>query len=130
MKRNLIAFCILAFSLAGVGFAQGTDSSAQNGAQLTKAQLKQLLQSAHTPDQYRALADYYGQQERTYMQQATAERLEWIRRGQNTTAVAAKYPRPVDSARYLYESYAYKESEAGKLANKFGHMAAPEIAAK
>jgi hypothetical protein len=126
MKGNLIALCILSFSFAGMGHAQATNSSAQNATQLTKTQAKQLLQSAHTPDQYRALADYYGKQQKFFQQQAEEEKQEWIRRSQNVTAVAAKYPRPVDSARNLYEYYAYKESEAGQLANKFAHLAAPD----
>jgi hypothetical protein len=126
MTRNLVALCILSFSLAGVGLAQAAGSSAQNGTQLTKAQAKQLVQSAHTPDQYRALAAYYGSQEQYFHRQAVEEKQEWARRSQNVAVVAAKYPRPVDSARNLYEYYAYKEMEAGQLATKFAHLAAPD----
>jgi glutamate/tyrosine decarboxylase-like PLP-dependent enzyme len=126
MTRNLVALCILSFSLAGVGLAQATDSSAQNGTQLTKAQAKQLLHSAHTPDQYRVLADYYGNREKYFQQQAAEERHEWIRRSQNVIVVAAKYPRPADSARNHYEYYASKQKEAGQSAEKFAHLAAPD----
>ncbi|MGA2049834.1 MAG: hypothetical protein ABSG96_19210 [Terracidiphilus sp.] len=126
MTRNLVALCILSFSLAGVGQAQATDSSAQDGTQLTKAQAKHLLQSARTPDQYSVLADYFGNQQKYFHQQAAAERREWIQRSQNVWVVSAKYPRPADSARNQYEYYAHKELEAGERAKKFAHLAAPD----
>jgi hypothetical protein len=39
---------------------------------------------------------------------------------------AAKYPRPVDSARNLYEYYMYKASEAGTLEAKYSRLAEPD----
>ena len=82
--------------------------------------------NAHAPEQYTALASYYGPAEANYLQKAAEEKQEWARRSQNITSVAAKYPRPVDSARNLYEYYMYKASEAGTLAAKYSHLAATE----
>jgi hypothetical protein len=122
MKRNLFAASIVSFALAAAVNAQGITSSAENG---TQSQMKQLAREAHTPEQYGALADYYGQRQKYYLQQATEEKQEWARRSQNIVSIAAKYPRPVDSARYLYEYYAYMASETGALAAKYGQLAVP-----
>jgi len=119
MKCKSVALCVLFIGLVAVGSAQAPNSSAQPGAQLTKAQVKQLARDAHTPEQYGALARYFGQQ-------ADDEKKEWIRRSQNIVSVAAKYPRPVDSARYLYEYYTYEASEAGQLAAKYDQLASPD----
>jgi hypothetical protein len=126
MTRSVVPLVVLSFALAGTGHAQIADSSIQVGAHLTKTQATQLLRRAHTPDEYRLLAGYYSKQEKDYQLQASDEKQEWIRRSQSVMVAAAKYPRPVDSARYLYEYYAYKEAEAGQLAKKFGVLAAPE----
>jgi hypothetical protein len=88
--------------------------------------LKQLALNAHAPAQYTALANYYGEQRNSYMQKAAEEKQEWERRSQNVMASAAKYPRPVDSARNLYEYYMYKASEAGTLEAKYSRLAAPD----
>src|ERR1039457_666402 len=125
MKRNLFAVCILSFGLAGVASAQGSASSAENGTNYTQAQLKQMVRDARTSEQYSALASYYGKQQDDYLQQAAEEKQEWVRRSQNIVSIAAKYPRPVDSARYLYEYYAYKAAEAGQLAAKYSQLSAP-----
>ena len=127
MKRNLIAVCILSSALVGIGNAQQTAPSTDT--HYTKAQVKQLVRDARTPDQYRALASYYGEQQKSYLQQAAEEKQEWIRRSQNIVGIAAKYPRPVDSARNLYEYYMYKASEAGDLAAKYDRFAATEAPA-
>jgi len=130
MKRILIAAGILSFALAGVGSAQETASSAANGTHYTQGQLKQLVRDAHTPKQYRTLADYYAGRQNNYLRQAEEEKQEWVRRSQNIMGVAAKYPRPADSARNLYEYFTYKASETGALAVKYSQLAAQEPPAK
>jgi len=42
------------------------------------------------------------------------------------TGIMAKYPRPVDSARNLYEYYMTRASEAGMLEAKYTRLAAPD----
>ncbi|MGA2672797.1 MAG: hypothetical protein ABSE99_06170 [Terracidiphilus sp.] len=126
MNRKLLAAGILTVALSGMGSAQGAASPAQSDAQYTKAQLKQLVRDAHTSQQYGVLAAYYGSQQKDYLKQAAEEKQEWIRRSQNIMVVAAKYPRPVDSARYLYEYFTTKATEAGQQAARYGQLAAPE----
>ena len=125
MTRNLFATCILSLAITGAANAQGTASSPETGAHYTQAQLKQLTLEAHAPAQYTALASYYGEQRNDYLKKAAEEKQELERRSQNITGPAAKYPRPVDSARNLYEYYMYKASEAGTLEAKYSQAAAP-----
>jgi hypothetical protein len=123
MKTKLIATGILYFALAGVGSAQGMASPAGSGAHYTRIEIKQMVREAHTPEQFSALASYYGVQQKHYLQQAAEEKEEWERRSQNVMVVAAKYPRPVDSARYLYEYYLTEATEAEGLATKYSQLA-------
>jgi hypothetical protein len=85
-----------------------------------------MARDAHAPEQYKALARYYGSQQENYLRQAAEAKKDWERKGQNVTGAYAKYPRPVDSARNLYEYYMHKASEAGTLEAKFSKQAAPD----
>jgi hypothetical protein len=125
MKLNLFAGCVLSTVLAGSGSLLAAAPPADQGTTYTTAQLKQLARDAHTPEQFSALAGYYGKQQKNFLQLAAEEKLEWERRSQNIMSIAAKYPRPVDSARYLYEYYSYKAAEAGQLAAKYSSPQAP-----
>jgi hypothetical protein len=82
--------------------------------------------NAHAPAQYTALASCYGEQRNDLLKKAAEEKQEWERRSQNVMGAAAKYPRPVDSARNLYEYYMYKASEAGTLEARYSRLAAPD----
>lgn len=127
MKRRFFAASLLSFALMTVGSAQGAVSSAEDGDHYTQSQLKQLAREAHTPDQYKALATYYEKRQKNYLQQAADEKQEWVRRSQITTSLYAKYPKPVDSARYLYEYYSEEASEAGALSAKYRQLAEPAV---
>jgi hypothetical protein len=101
-------------------------SSAETGDQHTQAQLKALARGAHAPEQYKSLANYYGERQKDYLQKAAEEKKEWERRSQNIVGTLAKYPRPVDSARNLYEYYMIRASDAGALEAKYSLLAAPD----
>src|ERR1700683_2197663 len=89
MTRELFGACILALAFASAGNAQATASSTETGAHYTQAQLKELERSAHAPEQYNALADYYGGRQKNYLREAAEEKKEWERRSQNVTGVLA-----------------------------------------
>jgi hypothetical protein len=125
MTRNLLATCFLSLAFTGVGYAQGTASFAEAGVRYTKAQLRQLVLSAHTPEQYTALASYFDKQRANYLQKAEERRKEWLQLSQNVTSAAAKYPRPADSVRNYYEFYMHKAAETGTLEAKYSHLALP-----
>jgi hypothetical protein len=129
MTRTQITSAALAFTMAALGGAQQQVSSTSTTAHLTGTQLKQLLHEAHSQAQYETIATYYREEQTTYSQEAAQEKQEWIRRGQNVMVVAAKYPRPVDSARYLYEYYADQARHAEQLAKKYEQLAASATSA-
>ena len=91
--------------------------------QLTRQELKGLLATAHTGDQYRQLAGYFHAQELAARSKAAAERVERDRRAQVNAALYQKYPRPVDSAQYLYESYLADADRAAALAQHYDQLA-------
>jgi hypothetical protein len=126
MNRKMFAGSILLIAFASGASAQGSVSSPQTNAHYTQAQLKKLVRDAHTPEQYSALASYYGERQKNYLRLAGEEKLEWERRSRNVVGAAAKYPRPVDSARNLYEYYMYKASESGMLMAKASQLATPD----
>ena len=123
MTRTLTLACVLTLALATLGNAQTNPSPAGNEPHYSKAELKKMAQDAHTPSEYAALASYYGNQQKHYLAQAAEEKQEWERRSANIVLIAAKYPRPVDSAHYLYDYYAYKATETGQLAAKYSQLA-------
>jgi hypothetical protein len=123
MKRITIAVGILSLALASLGNAQGTATSKEAGDHYTQSQLKKLAREARTPEQYGVLASYYGNRQHLFLVRAADEKQEWARRSQFTTSISAKYPRPVDTARNLYEYYAQEASEAGALSDKYHHLA-------
>jgi hypothetical protein len=84
-----------------------------------------MMRDAHTADQYAALASYYGEQQKSFLQQADQEKKEWDLWGHNVEGAFAKYPRPVDSARNLYGYYMYKASESATLQAKYSRLAFP-----
>jgi hypothetical protein len=88
--------------------------------------VKQLALNAHAPEQYKALASYYGGQRENYLQKAAEAKKEWAQLSQYGAGAAAKYPRPADSARTLYESYMSKASKAEMLEAKYSQMATPD----
>lgn len=125
MVRNVFATLILSLAIAGAAHAQATASSSVNGAPTTQTQLNQLALAAHSPAEFKTLASYYGDREAMYLHKAAEEKAEWERRSLITVSLAAKYPRPVDSARNLYEYYIYKASEAATQQAKYTQLAAP-----
>ena len=129
MKKKICSLVILSFALSGIVSAQVTLGPAANGTQYTNSQLKQMVRDAHTPEQYSALAACYESRQSYYAKQAAEEQQEWMRRSQNIVSIAAKYPRPADSARYLYEYYGLMANESGQLAGKYRQLSVSEAPA-
>ncbi len=129
MKGTYVAASILTLALIGAVTAQGSVAAAQDGDHVSKAQLKQMAREAHSPEQYEALAHYYDIQQQDYLKLAKDARHEWVLRLQMTTSFYARYPRPADSARNLYEYYLEKASKAGARSAKYSQLAEPSGAA-
>jgi hypothetical protein len=122
--KNLsyIAAGVLAVALAS-GITCAAVSLPENGTHYTAAQVKRMVREAHTPDQYRALARYYEERQSEFSQKAAEQMEEWERRSQNVTGPAAKFPRPVDVARNLYEYYAHEADDSAFQADKYTRFA-------
>jgi hypothetical protein len=92
--------------------------------QYSKDQIMSLMHTAHTSDQYRTIAGYFRVQQQQFEQKAAAEKQEMDRRSANTTSIAAKYPRPVDSSRNRYEYFTYKAQEMDQKAAHYESLSA------
>jgi hypothetical protein len=131
MKLSNIISVVLAFGMAVPLFAESSNRVAsRESVHYSKAELAQLREEAHTPEQYRALAVYFDQRKSSFQEQANLEKKEWERRSQNVVGPAAKYPRPVDSARNLYEYYDYEAHQAGVLQAQYQRLAESANVAK
>jgi hypothetical protein len=128
MKKTGIA-SIMLLALASVGTAQLSAATPAAGEDITQAQVKQLKASAHSPDQYRTLAHYYETRQEFYQRQAADAKKQWDELSQNNGGPAAKYPRPVDSAKNLYVYYVSKASQAATEYAKYNSMAEPGVMA-
>jgi hypothetical protein len=124
MKQTVLLACVVTFGLSAFGVAQERASSpAASEVHYSRTELRQLTKEAHTQQQYQTLAGYFRDQQQRFQQQANSEKQEWDRRSQNTVGVAAKYPKPADSARNLYQYYAYEADQKGKLAARYEDLA-------
>jgi hypothetical protein len=123
MKTIAFALCLVSLSFAtGVG-AQQQAPPVEKAEHLTRAQLNHLKRTAHTPEQYHILAAYYKRRQLSYLKEAAEEKQEWVMRSQYGTQVGVKYPRPVDSARSLYEFYENSAEEMGALSSRYQQLA-------
>jgi hypothetical protein len=110
MKMKVqIAAALAAFALAaGCAFAESSPN-------LSRGELKNMMRTAHTADQYASLASYFKWREEEYQQRASGELVEWDRRSQFVGGIEEKFPRPVDSSRNRYEYFTF---EAGQMSRK------------
>jgi len=67
-----------------------------------------MARGAHTAQQYHVLAGYFRAQQQKFEREAQSEKQEWDRRSQNTSGLAQKYPRPVDSSKNRFEYFSYQ----------------------
>jgi hypothetical protein len=124
MKLSKFATYLLSIALAGCVSAQGMAASIDTSSLCEHSHLKQMAREAHTQEQYKAVAECYEKLQNKYLQKAEEEKQEWALRSQNVMDTAAKYPRPVDSARNRYEYLMTKASKAGELSAKYSQLAA------
>ena len=101
----------------------GQSAASTDSVHYTHAQVKNMVQSAKTSADYLALRDYYNHLAETNRSLADEEKQEWDRRAANPTVYARKYPSPVDSAHYLYDSYAQKAKASTDQAQRYEQLA-------
>lgn len=122
MKRILAAIGILVFALTA-GTVRAEQKNSPNGPEYTGSQITKLAREAHTVEQYTVLADYYSARQRTYKRKAAEEMHLWALRSETSNPLGEKWPRPVDSARNLYEYYEYEIAQSAALFAKYDRLA-------
>jgi hypothetical protein len=123
MKRVSFVASVIAVGFAAISFAQDNAAAETSAnAQYRSSDMHRLAREAHTPAQYSVLAAFHRQQQESYRKQAADEKIEWERRSLNVTGPLAKSPRPVDSARNLYEYYAERANAEASLATHYQQL--------
>lgn len=120
MKRIVKATFLTAILAASFSLAHTEPSGTD---QYSKNEVKQMVREAHTSQQYRTLADYFRSQQQMFEQEAQSEKREWERRSQNTSGLAQKYPRPVDSSKNRYEYFSYEAGQMSQQASRYEELA-------
>src|ERR1700688_1755781 len=90
----------------------------------THSELRKMVQEAHTDKQYKELPSHCRSLQQAFEQQPQVEKVEWRRRSQNVTSMAAKYPRPVDSSRTRYEYFLYEARQMSQQAEHYESLSA------
>lgn len=97
--RMQIAVVMAAFTLtSGMAYAKSSPI-------LSRTELKKLIRSAHSAEDYASLASYFEWRQQAFLQQARAELAQWDNRDLFASGFAAKYPRPIDASRNRYEYF-------------------------
>jgi hypothetical protein len=130
MKREVLmrfklfaASAVLAFLMAS-GTVWGAAPPAQS---LSHADLRKMMQNAHTNEDYLTLASYFRFRQQQFEQQAHDELTFWTQRSMNVSLAAEKYPRPEDSSKYRYEYFTYEAQKMGQQAAHFESLSAGAI---
>jgi hypothetical protein len=120
MKATLFAAAFLTI-VTTASLAQNATSTEPTPT--TQAQVKSLVRNAKTPADYIALHDYYAHAAEIDRAKAAEAKQEWERRSANPVAYGRKYPTPIDSAHYLYESYQQSADAAAAKAQRYQQLA-------
>ncbi len=122
MNLRLIALSsLMIISLAGN--LSATEKASTDRSEYSTAQIKKMAREAHTVEQYTVLADYYATRHRMFKRKAAEEMHIWAERNAVITPLSEKWPRPVDSARNLYDYFEFKAGEAAELQAKYSRLA-------
>lgn len=88
---------------------------------ITERSTKRMARLAHTPEQYRAVADSYHQLYEEDYVKAIAEKREWVK--MREIRYWGKTQSPAESARIQYEYYAFKCAKMSKLEARYDKLA-------
>jgi len=121
MRYCATAICALIIAVTTNVYA--TDKAPVDRPEYTSAQIRKMAREAHTVEQFTVLADYYATRRRMYKRKAAEEMHLWAERSAVITPLSEKWPRPVDSARNLYDYYEYEANEAAIEQTKYSKLA-------
>ncbi len=94
-------------------------SPASTTPDLSRAELKRMIENAHSTEDYLTLASYFRSRQQQFEKKAHDELVFWAQRSMNVSLAAAKYPRPEDSSKNRYEYFTY---EAQKMSRQAAHF--------
>jgi hypothetical protein len=115
-----IAVMIIVSSISVFGLCQNVPASHPKH---NRSELKQMIRTAHTSEDFERLATYFGDKEQEFRKKAQDEKRELDRRLAMPYA-SPKYPTPADSARGLLQYYELKADECGQRATNYHLRAA------
>jgi hypothetical protein len=127
MKFKLLIACAVLACATTSAFLRAESANSQN---LSRADLKRMVQSAHTTEDYLTLASYFRWRQQEFVQQAQSEKVEWARRSMIGYLAAAKYPNPVDSSKYRFQYFEYESQKMGQQAAHFEQLSAAASASR
>lgn len=116
MKAKFLVTVIITATLTST--VARSQSDLPNRPAYSDSELKELIHTAHTPEQFNALGDYFGQKQKEYLQKAADEQIELNRR-LAAPILSPKSPTPVDTARSLLEYYEARAEEYGHRADEY-----------
>ena len=119
----MIALVSIAFLIIATTASTGQTATSTDSLHYTRSQVKSMIHDAKTSADYLTLRDYYNNLAETNRVLANEEKQEWERRAANPTVYAKKYPAPVDSAHYLYDSYVQKTTASAEQAQRYEQLA-------
>src|SRR5579863_2545034 len=122
LRRTLLAFAVLIVTLTVV-LHPAVASTVGDKPEYTSAQIRKMAREAHTVQQFTVLADYYQTRRRMYQRKAAEEMHLWAERNAMITPLSEKWPRPVDSARNLYDYYEHMADESAALVEHYNKLA-------
>jgi hypothetical protein len=120
MKTRFLVTAILAIS-AVPNMAHAQTAPAANQI-YSHSELMRLIRTAHTPDEFNALADYFDRKHEQNTQKAKDEQTELNRR-LAAPYLSPKYPTPVDTARRRLQYYKAEAEEYEHRADTYRQKA-------
>jgi len=123
MSRIWIVAAILSLVSPLTGVAQSSAQTANLSSSASAYDSNTPSKDASGTTHYAQLASYFHQQEAKYLAQAAAEKIERDRRARINAGLMQRYPRPVDSAQYLYASYLESADHAALEARHYEQLA-------
>jgi hypothetical protein len=123
MSRAVIIVAGFFIALPLTEVAQSTMKSAEALTRTSPPRVHSLLRTATSTTEFRKIAESYQQEQARYSAEAAAEKIELDRRARINAGLEQKYPRPVDSAKYLYQFYLYEAEDSARQARHYDQLA-------
>jgi hypothetical protein len=123
--RDFIAVSIVVAGLVHGERAQAIKAPVTSQPYLSQTKPALGAQDAQSAQHYQSLAESYSARQARFLAKSAEDKAEWERRRSQTVfSLQAKYPRPVDWARYSYEYDMRAVAKAGERAAHYRELAA------